>query len=59
MIMQFLGKFVGVLYKDTNDLVWAKGFLRDIGDYNISLETNSNILIISLETIQKVKIPKE
>lgn len=55
---QFIGKNIGVLYKDTNDLVWAKGILTDIGEYNISLETEFNILIISLESIQKIKISK-
>jgi hypothetical protein len=34
------------------------GILKDVTDYDIALETNWNILIIPLNSIEKIKVSK-
>jgi len=57
-IKPFLGKEIGILYEDSGKDFYARGILRDITDASIKLETNFNIVLISLNAIKKIKCSK-
>jgi len=58
-IEPFLNKEIGILYHDSGKDIYAKGNLLDVSDTSITLETRVNVLVISLASIEKIKIPKE
>lgn len=58
-ISQFKRKDVGILYDDSGKEMFARGVIADISERDVTLLTNKNILIISLDSIKKVKIGKD
>ncbi|MBU5537664.1 MAG: hypothetical protein KQA38_03835 [Candidatus Aenigmarchaeota archaeon] len=59
IVKQFEGTKVGILYNDTGKKVYARGLIKSVSDNGIILETNKNIVAISLDSIKKVKIGKD
>jgi hypothetical protein len=58
VMIPFLDKEIGLVYEDSGKDFYARGILRDITDASIKLETNFNIVLISLNAIKKIKISK-
>ena len=58
MMERFLNKFIFVLYEDNKQLVSCKGTLKDLTNSDCAIETNYNVLVIPLQSIQKIKISK-
>ena len=57
-IEPLLNKEIGILYTDSGKDLYAKGFLLNVTDTSIKLETKYNVLIISLASIEKIKCSK-
>jgi hypothetical protein len=56
---QFLDKLVCIGFYDGIKYVWLKGFLRQIDEDKIKLETHINTYFITTDSINQIKIPKE
>jgi len=56
-IRNFLKKNVGIVYIDSGRDCYARGIVKNISDKSLTLQTRSNLLILSLDSIKKLKAP--
>jgi len=58
-VKQFEKKEVGVLYSESGKEIFARGTIANVSDKSLVLITNKNWLIISLDSVKKIKIGKD
>ncbi len=54
----YIGSNIFVLYSDNGIICRAFGVLNHVDFNSLTLETRANIMVISADQIQKIKIPK-
>jgi hypothetical protein len=58
-VKQFEKKEVGVLYLESGKEIFARGTIGNVSENSLVLITNKNWLIISLDSVKKIKIGKD
>jgi hypothetical protein len=57
ILKNFLNKKILIIYKDTDKVCKLKGFLRDVSENSLTIETWYNWVIINESQILKLKLP--
>jgi hypothetical protein len=55
ILNQFLNKEIGVLYKDSNREIFARGVLKEVTDNTILLQTIDSLLALDHSSVIKIK----
>jgi len=55
ILNRFVGKTIGVLYKDTDREVFARGLLKEIADNTVLIQTTDELLALDISAIIKIK----
>ena len=55
ILNKFIGKTIGILYKDSNREVFARGILEEVTDNTILIKSIDGLMALDITAVIKIK----